>query len=200
MNNEDIFYLFTQAMDLKYEDTVEAINDLVKFCITTENTDIWNDIYRFVREKAQFIIDNDNEYDKNDCIEEFKGDDWLQQYIQKIKGNKKMTFNNVINVVREYEEEVLFDVEAPDHWYSITYENNKLKLSEVDEYHQNGDEWGEIITKTNVYKIEEYKCTLEEYLKFVIRFFNAKMLYRQHEYPSENYVVEKIDVVMQNDY
>ena len=109
-------------------------------------------------------------------------------------------FYDVINTVKEIEENVTYDVEAPSHWYAISYENNKLKLSEIDEYHENGDEWGEMITKTNVCKIKEYECTLEEYLKFVIRFFNAKMLYEQHEYPSKNYVVKKIDVVIQNDY
>lgn len=114
--------------------------------------------------------------------------------------NNETIFNDVIKVVKEYEEEVLFDVEAQYYWYSITYENNKLKLSEIDEYHENGDEWGEIITKTNVYKIKEYECTLKEYLKFVIRFFNAKILYRQHKYPSKNYGMEKINVMIQNDY
>ena len=89
MSNEDIFYLFTQAMELKWQDTVEAIHDLTKFCIATENYDIWEEIFNFTKEKAQQIIDEENKYDKEDCISAFKNDEWLHQYIAKIKGEKQ---------------------------------------------------------------------------------------------------------------
>ena len=128
--NEDIFYLFTQAMDLKYEDTVEAIHDLVMFIVASNNHNAWDKVYDYLRSEAQQIIDNDNENEKRDIIEEF-----------------------------------------------------------------NTDEWGEICTKTNVCKIDEFECTLTEYVNFVIRFFNEKMLYVQHEYPQRNYVLTKIDIM-----
>ncbi len=104
-------------------------------------------------------------------------------------------FYDVVKSVTEYEEDILFDVEAPSHWYCVTYDNDKIILQEIDEYHYNGDEWGEICTKTNVCKIDEFECTLTEYVNFVIRFFNEKMLYVQHEYPQRNYVLTKIDVM-----
>lgn len=108
-------------------------------------------------------------------------------------------FYEIINTVKQIEEDVVFDVEAPSHWYAITYENNKLILLEIDEYHFNGDEWGEVEVKINKSKIKEINCTLEEYLKLVIRFFKAKMIYKEHQYPTDNYVIEKIDVVIQNE-
>lgn len=55
---------------------------------------------------------------------------------------------------------------------------------------------GGIEVKTNKSKIKEINCTLEEYLKLVIRFFKAKMIYKEHQYPTDNYVIEKIDVVI----
>ena len=85
MNNEDIFYLFTQAMDLKYEDTVEAIHDLVMFIVASNNHNAWDKVYDYLRSEAQQIIDNDNENEKRDIIDEFNTDDWLQQYINKVK-------------------------------------------------------------------------------------------------------------------
>lgn len=85
MNDEDIFYLFTQAMDLKYEDTVEAIHDLVMFIVASNNHDIWDKAYDYLRNEAQQIIDNDDENEKRDIIEEFNTDDWLQQYINKVR-------------------------------------------------------------------------------------------------------------------
>ena len=58
-----------------------------------------------------------------------------------------MLFTNVLAIVEEMEKEVLFDVEAPAHWYEVNYENEQLIIYEIDEYHNNGGEWGEIITK-----------------------------------------------------
>lgn len=89
MNNEDAFYLFTKAMDLKYEDTVEAIYDLCQFIICTSNHKIWDELYDCVREKAQKLIDENDECDKRDCLELFEDDDWLQSYIQKVKQGEK---------------------------------------------------------------------------------------------------------------
>lgn len=103
-------------------------------------------------------------------------------------------FHEVIKCVTEYEEEILFDVEAPQHWYEIVYENNKLKILEIDEYHFNGEEWGEIDSKHNVNVIEEFSCEIIEYINFIIRFFKAKALYVQHEYPQKNYVLTKINI------
>ena len=62
----------------------EAIHDLCKFCITTENIDIWNEIYTFVRDKTQKIIDYDNECDKRDIIKEFEDDRWVTDYIEEV--------------------------------------------------------------------------------------------------------------------
>lgn len=106
-----------------------------------------------------------------------------------------MIFHDVINVIREYEKDILFDVEAPSHWYNIAYKDNKLIIQEVDDYQYDGDEWGEIYTKSNVSQIHEIECTLEEYLQFVIHFFYQKIEYIQYEYPSKNYILTKIEIM-----
>lgn len=105
-----------------------------------------------------------------------------------------MLFTNVLAVVGEIEKEVLFDVEAPAHWYEVTYENEQLIIYEIDEYHENGDEWGEMITKCNQYKIESINCSIEEYLKFVVRFFKQKIMYIEYKYPEKNHYIMKIDI------
>lgn len=83
--NEEIFYLFTAAMDLKYDDTVEAIYDLAEFIIASDNHDIWDKVYDFLRNEAQHIIDNDNDREREDIIRQFNHDDWLKRYIRKVR-------------------------------------------------------------------------------------------------------------------
>ena len=104
-----------------------------------------------------------------------------------------MLLHEIGLIVREYEEEVLFDVEAPEHWYEVEYRNNNtVILYEIDEYHFNGDEVGEIETSTVYDEIESFNCTLKEFTNFVIQFFETKLLYRNHSYPQEAYVYDKI--------
>ena len=105
-----------------------------------------------------------------------------------------MLINDVLQKVKEIEEEVLFDVEAPSHYYDINYENGKIILRENDEYHFNGDEWGEIEVKTNTYIIGEFDCTIEEYINFIICFYKKKLIYQEHQYPSDIDVITKISI------
>ena len=102
------------------------------------------------------------------------------------------SYKNVMKVIQNMEEEVLFDVEAPEHWYEIEYVNNHLIIYEIDEYHYNGDEWGEIRTSTNQTAIKEFECSLKEFANFVIQFFETKILYLRASYPQEAYISEKI--------
>lgn len=103
-----------------------------------------------------------------------------------------MLFTNVLEIVGEIEREVLFDVEAPTHWYEVNYENNQLIIYEIDEYYENSDVWGEMTTKFNREKIETINCSIEEYLKFVIHFFRQKIIYIEHKYPAKNHYIMKI--------
>lgn len=49
--------------------------------------------------------------------------------------------NQVQSIIEEYEEEVLFDVEAPEHWYEIEFcNNNQMIIYEIDEYKFDGEE------------------------------------------------------------
>ena len=102
------------------------------------------------------------------------------------------SYENVMKVIRNIEEEVLFDVEAPEHWYEIEFKDNKLIVYEIDEYHFNGDEWGEIEIRTNTTEIEEYECSLVEFTNFVIQFYQHQMSYIRTSYPQEAYINNKI--------
>ena len=71
-----------------------------------------------------------------------------------------LNYNNIMKVIQNIEEEVLFDVESPAHWYEIKFNNDELIIYEIDEYDFDGDEWGTIETKTNTTEIERFKCSL----------------------------------------
>ena len=103
-----------------------------------------------------------------------------------------MMFNEVRSIVKQYEEELLFDVEAPAHWYEIEYNNGTVTIYEINEYHFNGDEYGEVETSTEYEEIDYFICTLKDFTNFVIQFFQAKAFYREHSYPQEDYVLDKI--------
>ena len=109
-----------------------------------------------------------------------------------------MLLTNVLAVVEEIEEEVLFDVEAITHWYEVSYEDKQLIIYEIDKYHENCNKWGKIIAKCNQQKIETIDCSIEEYLKFVIHFFKQKIMYIEYKYPANKHSIMKIDI--RNDY
>ena len=102
------------------------------------------------------------------------------------------SYNNVMKVIQNIEEEVLFDVEAPAHWYEIKFNNDELIIYEVDEYHFDRDEWGKIETKTNTTEIERFKCSLIEFTNFVIQYYDNRILYMEASYPQEAYITNKI--------
>ena len=102
------------------------------------------------------------------------------------------SYNNVMKVIQNIEEEVLFDVEAPAHWYEIKFNNDELIIYEVDEYHFDGDEWGTIETKTNTTEIERFECSLVEFTNFVIQYYDNRILYMEASYPQEAYITNKI--------
>ena len=101
-------------------------------------------------------------------------------------------YNNVMKVIQNIEEEVLFDVEAPAYWYEIEFNNDELIIYEVDEYHFDGDEWGTIETKTNTTEIKRFECSLIEFTNFVIQFYDNQISYMKTSYPQKAYIADKI--------
>lgn len=104
------------------------------------------------------------------------------------------SYNNVIKVIQNIEEEVLFDVEAPAHWYEIEFNDDELIIYEIDEYHFDGDEWGTIETKANITEIKRFECSLIEFTNFVIQFYENQILYMETSYPQEAYITNKITI------
>ena len=103
-----------------------------------------------------------------------------------------LNYNNIMKVIQNTEEEVLFDVEAPAYWYEIEFNNDELIIYEVDEYHFDGDEWGTIETKTNTTEIKKFECSLIEFTNFVIQFYDNQISYMKTSYPQKAYIADKI--------
>lgn len=103
-----------------------------------------------------------------------------------------LNYNNIMKVIQNIEEEVLFDVEAPAYWYEIEFNNDELIIYEVDEYHFDGDEWGTIETKTNTTEIKKFECSLIEFTNFVIQFYDNQISYMKTSYPQKAYIADKI--------
>lgn len=101
--------------------------------------------------------------------------------------------NQVQSIIEEYEEEVLFDVEAPEHWYEIEFcNNNQMIIYEIDEYKFDGEEQGEIETSLINTEVESIPCTLKQFTNFVIQFYQTQLLYMRASYPQEAYILEKV--------
>lgn len=104
-------------------------------------------------------------------------------------------YYKIINTIKEYEEDLRYDIEAPSHHYLLNFVNGKVLIFVVNVYYEDGDNWGEIETISNSSKIDEIKISIEDYLKFVIRFYDDLIEYEKYEYPSENWILKKIEIM-----
>lgn len=88
LKNEDIFYFFTEITDLKYENTGEAINDLFRFCLATDDHEFYDRLYGYLKNKAKQIISENNKNAKRNILDEFKYDNSIQQYMEELCSKK----------------------------------------------------------------------------------------------------------------
>ena len=82
-----------------------------------------------------------------------------------------MLLNDIYESLHE-REEVNFESEANMLYYVVTYNENRVEIYEIEEYHYDGDNWGEIETKQNKYLYHTIEASIEEYLDAVIHFAN----------------------------
>ncbi len=86
-----------------------------------------------------------------------------------------MLINDIVKTVQDYEENE-WDSEARFKFYNVAYDTKTkiVKVFFVEEYHFDGDNWGEIETKSNARKILELEdVSAETYINMLVSVVNA---------------------------
>lgn len=81
----------------------------------------------------------------------------------------------ILDSIQEYENDIMFDIEANNVSYVITYDelNKSIILKESATYLFDGDEWGFIDNKTKYYTIDVIRnVTIKEYVQTLTYLFN----------------------------
>lgn len=81
----------------------------------------------------------------------------------------------ILDTIEEYESDVMFDIEANNVSYIITYDelNKSIILKESATYLFDGDDWGFIDNKTKYYTIDVIRnVTIKEYVQTLTYIFN----------------------------
>ena len=99
--------------------------------------------------------------------------------------------NRILDIVQEYENDIMYDLEAHHVSYVVSYDelNRHIIIKEADTYDSNSDEWGFIDSKTNYYTIDIIKdVSIKEYVQTLTYLFNNSYAYK-HEYSVFNKIV-----------
>ena len=97
----------------------------------------------------------------------------------------------ILDIVQEYENDIMYDLEAHHVSYVISYDelNRHIIIKEADTYDSNSDEWGFIDSKTNYYTIDIiHDVSIKEYVMTLTYLFNNSYAYKQ-EYSVFNKIV-----------
>ena len=98
-----------------------------------------------------------------------------------------LTLNKIYEILHEAEEHN-FESEANCLYYIVSFYEDQVSIYEVEEYHYDGDNWGEIDVTSNKHKITSIPVTIEEYLKIILQYvkiiseFNGKEILK-YEFP-----------------
>ena len=106
--------------------------------------------------------------------------------------------NKILDTIQNYENDIMFDVEANNVSYVISYDelNRHIIIKEADTYDSNSDEWGFIDSKTNYYTIDIiHDVSIKEYVVTLAYFFNNSYAYKQ-EYSVFNKIVFDDDPII----
>ena len=104
----------------------------------------------------------------------------------------------ILDSIQEYENDVMFDVEANNVSYVVSYDelNKQIIIKEADTYDSDSDAWGFIDSKTNYYTIDIiHDVSIKEYVQTLTYFFNNSYAYK-HEYDVFNKIVFDDDVTI----
>ena len=99
--------------------------------------------------------------------------------------------NKILDTIQNYENDIMFDVEANNVSYVISYDelNKQIIIKEADTYDSDSDEWGFIDSKTNYYTIDIIRnVSIKEYVVALTYFFNNSYALK-YEYNVFNKIV-----------
>ena len=102
----------------------------------------------------------------------------------------------ILETVKEYESDIMFDLEADNVSYVISYDelDKSIIIKEADTYLSNGDDFGVIDSKTNYYTIDTIKgVSIKEYVQTLTYFFNNSYALR-YEYDILDRIVFDDDI------
>ena len=95
-----------------------------------------------------------------------------------------MLLNDIVEAINE-NEETAWESEAPFTYYEVEYdiEVKRVEVFFVEEYHYDGDNWGEIETKCNKRRIFFAEHILpQKYMNLLIYVVNADQQELEYEY------------------
>lgn len=104
----------------------------------------------------------------------------------------------ILNIVQDYENDIMFDLEANYVSYVISYDelNKHIVVKESATYLSDGDEWGAINQTHNYYTIDIIKdVSIKEYVQTLTYFFNNSYVLKD-EYDVFNKIVFDDDVII----
>ena len=104
----------------------------------------------------------------------------------------------ILEIVQEYENDIMYDLEANNISYVITYSelDKSITIKESATYLFDGDEWGVVDSKTNYCTIDIIKgVTIKEYVQTLTYFFNNSYVLK-NEYDIFNKIVFDDDVTI----
>lgn len=81
----------------------------------------------------------------------------------------------ILNIIQQYENDIMFSLDANHVSYVISYDelNKQITIKEADTYLFDGDNFGDIDSKTNYYTIDIIKnVSIKEYVQTLTYFFN----------------------------
>ena len=99
--------------------------------------------------------------------------------------------NQILRTIQEYENDIMYDIEANNVSYVVTYDelNKQIIIKEADTYLFDGDNFGDIDSKTNYYTIDIIQnVSIKEYVVALTYFFNNSYALK-YEYNVFNKIV-----------
>lgn len=82
-----------------------------------------------------------------------------------------MLLNKIYDVLKE-REECNWESEANSLYYIVTYIDNQVIIYEIEEYHFDGDNFGEIDVKNYKHQIGNIDANIEEYVQAICTYAN----------------------------
>lgn len=110
----------------------------------------------------------------------------------------KIYTSKILNIIQQYENDIMFSLEANYVSYVISYDEleKSIIIKEADTYLSDGDNFGDIDSKTNYYTIDIIRnVSIKEYVLTLTYFFNNSYALK-YEYDVINKIVFDDDITI----